>query len=439
METLIPGFIAFAVLLVLIMLRIPIAFALGIVSFFGITWVEGLQAAMGQFSSVAYGITSSFSFAVFPLFVLMGHLAAEANVGADLLVAARAWLGRVRGGLNIAMIVAAGAFGACSGSTAATSALFTRLMLRELVQTGYDKGFASGCIAAAGTVSALIPPSGLMVIYCMLTDVSLGQLMVAGILPGVMTIGIYVVTAVMLVGLKPSLVPKTTAERYTLVQKIKALGGVWGLLLLFFLLMSGIFFGWFPPSMGAAIGASGALFLGLARRKLGWRGLSHALFEAAITSSSVFIIIVFGTLLGRFLAYSGFVSGVQALVNVWSPPPSVVLGLFTLMYLILGCLIDPPSMVVITMPFVFPTLTALGYDPVWLGIYIVVMVEIAALTPPLGLNVFVVKASAPTDIPLTLDEVFKGIFPFVAANLVATILINIFPAIALWLPAVARG
>lgn len=432
-EPLIPGLLAFTGLVLIVMFGIPIAWSLMIVASIAMFTVSGPDMVFGQLSSIAFGVGTSYTLAVLPLFILMGYFAGEAGVCEDLLGFARGWFGHVRGGLLVATTVSTGLFGACSGSTAGTSALFTRLVLPEMVALKYSKGVSAGCIAAGGTISALIPPSVAMAIYCMSADASLGRVMMAGILPGILTIVLYCIAILILIYYKPQITP-ADRDVFSWKRALVASKNTWSMLMLFFLLMGGIFLGWFTSTAAASVGAIGALLLALGRRKLSPKGFRQALFEAAVTSSSIFLIMIFGNLLGRFLALSGFMNGLQGVVNVLQPPQFMVLIGIVCMYLVFGCFLDGPSLIVVTTPFVVPLMTAMGYSVIFIGIIIVVLVELAVMTPPVGMNVFVVKAALPPGIDVPLWDIFKGIFPFVAANFVVLILLFSFPSIALWLP-----
>ena len=425
------GIIVVGLLFAWLALGVHIGVALGLSGFIGIYLSVGPDAAFAQLATIPFSTTNSFTLAVIPLFILMGSLATEAAITTDLYRAAYYWLGRLRGGLGIATIMSSAAFGAASGSTIVNAAVFTRMAMPEMTRFGYNVGLSAGCIAAAGTIASLIPPSILMVIYGVITEQSIGRLLIAGIVPGILTAVVYCVGMYLIARWRPDLAP--LAEfKISRAERWRSLYGVSGIAILFVLVVGGIYGGYFAPTYAGAVGAFGAFVIVLVKRRLSPGGLIEVLKDATITTSVIFIIVVGGILFARFLTYSGLVTTISAALLAFEVGKYAYLLGFTVIYLILGMFIEPIAIMVMTLPVMYPVLIAAGFDPIWLGVISIKLAEISLLTPPVGLNVYVVKSSSP--VPVRLGQVFAGVTPFIICDLFTLGLFIAFPEVVLWLP-----
>ena len=425
------GWIVVGLLLLWLTLGVHIGVALGLTGFIGIYLTVGPDAALAQIGTIPFSTTNSFALAVIPLFILMGSFATVAAITTDLFRAAYVWLGNLRGGLAMATVMSSAAFGAASGSTIVNAAVFTRMAMPEMTRFGYDVRLSSGCIAAAGTLAALIPPSILMVVYAVITEQSIGKLLIAGIVPGILTAVIYCAGIYALARWRPDLAPRAQLS-FNWAERWRSLYGVSGIIVLFVIVVGGIYGGYFPATYAGAVGAFGAFLIALGKRRLGMRSLVVVLKEAAVTTSVIFIIVVGGILFARFLTYSGLVDIIShGLLGLGTGKYVYLLG-FLVLFLVLGCFIEPIAIMVMTLPIMFPVMVKAGFDPIWLGVVAVKLAEISVLTPPVGLNVFVVKSSSP--VPVTLGQVFAGVTPFIVLDLLSLVLYVLFPEMLLWLP-----
>jgi len=425
------GAIVAIVLAFMLAVGVHIGVALGLGGLLGMFLSIGAPAALGQLATVPFSTTNSFTLAVIPLFILMGSLATQAAITSDLYRAAYCWLGRLRGGLAMATTLASAAFGAASGSTVVNAAVFTRMALPEMTKFGYDKRLSAGCIAASGTLASLIPPSILMVVYAVITDQSIARLLMAGLLPGLLSAAMFMLGIYVMVRRKPSLGPIPDV-RISWRERFESLYGIWGIVVLFFIIMGGIYSGIVTPTYAGAVGAFGAFLIVLAKRRMNRTTLIETIKDATVTTSVIFIIVVGGMLFARFLTYTGLVANVSDFLLSLELNAYLYLLAFTVIYLILGMLIEPIAIMVMTLPVMFPTLVGAGFDPVWLGVIAVKLAEISLITPPVGLNVYVVRSASP--IPLTLEDVFSGVFPFILIDVITLILLIAFPAISLVVP-----
>jgi C4-dicarboxylate transporter, DctM subunit len=430
------GYIVVGTLLVWLALGVHIGVALGLCGFIGIYLTVGPDAAFAQLSAIPFGTTNSFALAVIPLFILMGSFATVAGITTDLFRAAYVWLGALRGGLAMATVMSSAAFGAASGSTIVNAAVFTRMAMPEMTRFGYDVRLSAGCIAAAGTLAALIPPSILMVIYAVITEQSIGKLLIAGIVPGILTAIIYCSGIYAIARWRPDIAPRAKLN-FTWAERWGSLYGVSGIVILFTLVVGGIYGGYFPATYAGAVGAFGAFVIALGKRRLRFGSLIEVLKEAAVTTSVIFIIVVGGILFARFLTYSGLVEIISRGLLQFGTGKYIYLGGFVVLFLILGCFIEPIAIMVMTLPIMFPVMVKAGFDPIWLGVVSVKLAEIGVLTPPVGLNVFVVKSSSP--VPVTLGQAFAGVTPFIVLDLLSLALYVAFPEMILWLPNLMRG
>lgn len=431
MESLTLGGLAIGVALALTLLGVPVASALGLVGLGGLFMVGGQTLLASSAESLVYNALNQYSFIVIPTFVLMGIFAHRAGITNDLYEAFYRILARVRGSLYIVTILSSAGFATISGSTVVSAAVFTRLSLPQMKRFNYDSGVGAGCIAAAGTFASLIPPSLMMVIYAILTGESIGRLFVAGVIPGIATALVYVVFVVFLVRFRPSLAPEI-GRVYTRREKFDAISRIGPFLVLTAIVVGGIYSGLVAPTAAGAIGAIGALGIAI------WRGVGkpkmvrEALEETAVSSATIFLVLIGGLLFARFLVYSGFISELVDAISASGIPPWQVLVAVVIANLILGMFMDTVSITVVTVPFLHPIMVGLGYDPIWFGIVLIKLIEISAITPPVGLNLFAVMASARSEI--TSRELFRGVIPFICVELVMLSVIIVFPTISLWLP-----
>jgi tripartite ATP-independent transporter DctM subunit len=419
-------------LLVLMLVgSVQIGVALGLSGVIGIYLAIGPDAAMAQLATIPFSTTNSFSLAVIPLFILMGSLATQARLTTDLYHAAYLWLGRLPGGLAIATTFASAAFGAASGSTVVNAAVFTKIAMPEMTKFGYDKGLSAGCIAASGTLAALIPPSVLMVVFAIVTEQPIATLLIAGLLPGILSGVMYVLSIIVRVKRNPALAPQAEFKA-TWSERVHSLRGVWGIVALFTLVLGGIYTGFFVPTYAGAIGAFGAFVIVIARGRFNKKSMIDAFKEAGSTTSVIFIIVIGGILFARFLSYTGLVSDITDYLLAMDLSPYVYLLCFAIIYLILGMFIEPMAIMVITLPVMFPVLTGAGFHPIWLGVIAVKLAEMSLMTPPVGLNVYVVRSASP--VPIKLEQIFAGVFPFLLMDVVTLGLLIAFPAIVTFLP-----
>jgi tripartite ATP-independent transporter DctM subunit len=425
------GLIVAAMLIVMLVCGVNIGVGLGLSGFTGILLAINDRAALAQVATVPFSTTNSFTLAVIPLFILMGALATQAGLTTDLYKAAYNWLGKVRGGLAMATTLASAAFGAACGSTIVNAAVFTKMAMPEMTRFGYDKRLSAGCIAASGTLASLIPPSILMIVYAVITEQSVARLLVAGLLPGLLSAGVYLLGIHLIARRFPHMapVPDVTITRR---EKWESLKGVWGITFLFVLVIGGIYLGFFVPTYAGAIGAFGAFLIVLGKRRLNRATLIETFKDAGITTSTIFIIVIGGIIFARFLTYTGLVGDVSDWMLALGWPPIAYLMGFAVLYLILGMLIDPIAIMVMTLPIMFPIMTSVGYDPIWLGVIAIKLAEISLITPPVGLNVYVVRSASP--VPMSLEQVFAGVTPVLLMDVVTLALLIAFPSIVLFLP-----
>jgi len=331
----------------------------------------------------------------------------------------------------MATTMASAAFGAASGSTVVNAAVFTRMALPQMTAFGYDKRLSAGCIAASGTLASLIPPSILMVIYAILTEQSIAFLLMAGLLPGLLSGGMYMAGIYAIAKYRPEMAPRAI-ERISLQERFRSLSGVWGIGVLFLLVIGGIYAGFFVPTYAGAVGAFGAFLIVLGKRRLDRTTTLATLKDAGVTTSVIFIIVIGGIIFARYLTYTGLVADITDLLLSLELNKYTYLLAFAVIYLVLGMLIDPIAIMVITLPVMFPILTGAGFDPIWLGVIAIKLAEMSLVTPPVGLNVYVVRSASP--VPLKLEEVFAGVMPFLAIDVVTLLLLIFIPEITLFLP-----
>ena len=416
-------------LFVLLFLRVPVWAALMLVGVVGNTIVGGWSSSFAILGTTAFDTSSAYTLSVIPLFILMGDVASSTRLSADLFNAARVLLSGIRGGLSVAAIGAAACFGAVCGSSVATAATMTKIALPEMRKAGYDDGLATGSIAAGGSLGILIPPSIILVIYAAIAEQSVPKLFAAALIPGLVLTAIYIIVALVIAHLKPEYAP--TVSNVTWKERLDALRQPWQFLLLFMVTIGGIYAGVFSPTEAAAVGAFGAILLGLVGRRLTLKQMIKAIEGTVITSALLFVIIIAATLFAYFivqtqlpLLLSSFAQSMQ--LNALS-----VMIIIVIAYVIIGCFLEGIGMVLITVPVFLPLVVKYGYDPIWFSIIVVIVVELGLIHPPVGMNLFVIQAQAP-DVKLT--AIYRGIIPFLVAPFVLIALLLAFPELALWLP-----
>ena len=425
--------IAVAVMLALSFLRVPIAISMGLVGFVGLWWVRGLGPSMASATTVVYESGFQYSLSVVPLFILMGAFVTRAGMSKELYRAASTFVGHLRGGLAMATVIACGGFGAICGSSIATSATMTHVAYPSMRASGYSEELAVGSIASGGTLGILIPPSTIMVLYGILTETNIGKLFAAGVLPGIIGIVLLCGAVQYVCWRKPASGPR--AERVGWPERLVALRDVWGVAVLFGVVMGGIYGGVFTATEGAGVGATGAFGFALLRRSLDWKGLLDVLIESARTTAMLFIILVGALVFSNFVNYTGMPGQLRSFVADHQLRPLTVIAAICLIYVILGTAMEELSVILLTIPIFFPLVTSLGFDPVWFGIIIVVVMMIGLISPPVGMNMFVVKSMLPG---VTTMTIFRGVAPFVWAEIVLLVILVAFPWLSLVLPQMMR-
>ncbi|MGE0314390.1 MAG: TRAP transporter large permease [Lautropia sp.] len=419
----------FCVTFGLIALRVPIGIALAFVGVAGFASIVGIDPALKLLAMSPMESAADLNFAVVPLFVVMGAIARESGISTDLYRAASAWLGHLRGGLAMATIGACAAFAAICGSSVATSAAMGRIALPEMRRQGYDDGYAAATVAAGGTLGVLIPPSVPFILYGFVTDTDIAKLFVAGIVPGILAACLYMVTIRLIAALRPAAIPPPAPD-IPLARKLRALNGVWASIGIFGFVIGGIYGGLFTPVEAAGGGAFATLMVALLQRRMTLVQAGAVFVESIRVSASLFIILIGAVLFGKFLVITGAPQEISAFLTGLPLPPLGTLTLILAGFVVLGCFLDVIAMILIFIPIVHPTITALGFDTVWFGVLVVMVCELGLITPPYGINVFVINGIA-KDVALT--RIFGGVMPFVGIDLFRVVLVLLFPAIALWL------
>ena len=467
----IEAMIGFAAMLTLSFVRVPIAIAMGLAGIGGLAWMRGWSPALAMAQQVTYESGFQYVFSVVPLFILMGNFVTRSKMAQELYSACYTFLGHFRGGLAMATIVACGGFGAICGSSLATAATMSKVAFPEMRRFGYRDGFAAGSIAAGGTLGILIPPSTVMVLYGIMTETNIGKLFAAGVLPGLVAIGFYLAAVAWITWRDPQAGPR--GERYSWRQRFDTLQGIgvflavgaaiiitveagWlpvaaagtlgaiavlalafvykgvmSVIALFVVVMGGIYGGVFTPTEAAGIGAAGAFVFALARRSLTWRSLFSVLVESARTSAMLFVILIGAMMFANFVNYTSMPADLKEFVTRFQIQPIVVIIFICVIYIFLGCVLESISMILLTVPVFYPLVAHLGYDLVWFGIIVVVVTEISLITPPVGMNVFVLRTLLPD---VSTRTIFAGVTPFIVADFFRLAVLVALPAISLWLP-----
>ena len=421
--------IGFVALFTLMLLRVPVGMAMGLVGVCGYSYIAGSGPALKLIGQTSMRTVTDYTFGVIPMFMLMGAFVSVSGVSRELFRAANAFIGHLRGGLGVATVLACGGFAAICGSSVATAATFSSVAYPEMRRFGYPQSFSTGVIAAGGTLGAMLPPSTVLAVYAILTQQDIGKLFMAGIVPGLLAMAMYVMTIFIIVKVRPDWLPR--GETTTWAQRFAGLKDVWAPLVLFVFVIGGLYGGFFTPTEAGGVGATGAFLLGVLRGKLDRAGILEALLSATRTAAAVFTVLIGALIFGYFLTITQTPQKLTGFLTELGLGPYGVLALFMLMYLVLGCLMDAMAMIILTVPIIFPVIVQLGFDPIWFGIIIVMTVELGLIHPPVGMNVFVIK-SVVHDV--SFMTIFKGVIPFVLTDILRLIILIAFPMIALWLP-----
>ena len=425
----IEAFLGFLAVFTMAFMRVPLAVAMTISGFVGMGLMRGWSPAMASTSQVIFETGFHYVLSVIPLFVLMGNFVAKAGLARELFTAANAFVGHKRGGLAMASIIASGGFGSICGSSIATAATMSRVAYPQMRAHGYKDTLATGSIASGGTLGILIPPSTILVVYGIITETDIGKLFIAGILPGVVAIVCLCMAVVFVTWRDPLAGPP--AERFSWPQRLKAIRGIWGVAVLFALVIGGIYGGVFTATEGAGVGAAGAFFFALFRGALTPRVLMDVLVESTRTTAMLFAILIAAMVFTNFVNFTTMPGDLRDFVLQFSPHPIMVVVMMMAIYLALGMVMEELAIVLLTIPVFFPIITGLGFDPVWFGILIVTIVEIGMISPPVGLNLFVLNSLLPD---VKLSAIYRGVMPFVMADIVRLGILIAVPSIALWLP-----
>jgi C4-dicarboxylate transporter, DctM subunit len=421
--------LGFGAVFVLALLRVPLAFAMGLVGVVGLGLVRGWAPTFANAAQVVYDTGLAYTLSVVPLFILMGNFVARAGLAQELFAAAHAFVGHVRGGLAHATVLACAGFGAICGSSIATAATMSKVAYPPMKKLGYADHLATGVIAAGGTLGIMIPPSTILVIYGIVTETNIGKLFAAGVLPGLLCAALLMAAVAFLVWRDPAAGP--AGPRTPWRERWRALRGIWGVVVLALLVLGGIYGGVFTATEGAGIGATGAFLFALARRALTLKVLYEVLVESARTTAMLFTILIAAMLFSGFINFTSMPGDLKNWILAQGLSPLMVVAAMMLIYVLLGTIMEELSMVLLTIPVFFPIVVGLGFDPVWFGVLIVLVVQIGLISPPVGMNLFVLNALLKD---VSLGQIFRGVWPFVVALVVALAVVLEWQALALWLP-----
>lgn len=419
----------FVLLFALMLLRVPVGVAMGIVGVGGFGLLAATKPALNLLAQSPIRVATDYDLAVIPMFILMGCFASAAGMSRELFRAGEAWFGHRRGGQAMATVAACAGFAAINGSSVATAATMTNVALPEMRRAGYHPGFSTGVIAAGGTLGIMIPPSVIFALYGILTEQDIGKLFIAGIIPGLLGVGFYLLTIQLVGWWRPQWLPR--GARANWAERLGALRDIWATGLLFIGIVGGMYGGIFTATEAAGCGACGALLIGIARGRLGWTEIKASLVEAVRTGGSIFTIVVGAFLFGYFLVITQTPQKVSEFLTGLPVGPYGVLVLILIMYLVLGALMDELAIILVTVPIIYPVMLQLGFDPIWFGVIIVMVTSLGMVLPPVGINVFVINSIARD---VSLGRIYLGVMPFVLIDLVRLALLVLFPALALYLP-----
>lgn len=418
----------FALLFLLLASGVPVAFALGISGFVGLVMGFGLSVAFGYLQTTPYREASHYTLATLPLFLLMGYVASRVGITSSLFTAAYRWVGHLPGGLAQATCVAAAVFAAACGSSLASAAALSPVVLPEMERFNYDKTLAMGTVAASGTFAIMIPPSVALIVYATLTELSVGELFIAGIIPGILSALLYMLSILIRAKINPALAPP--GPSFTNRQRLASLGGVWPIGILIFIVIGGIYLGVMTPTEAGAVGAVGAVAIGLGKRQLGLGTFNKSILDSVKTAAMIFMIIIGAFIFGYYLTLTKIPQAIILFLSELPLARWIILGFILILYVILGTFMDQMAIICLTTPIIFPVIIGLGFDPIWWGIILVKTAEIGLITPPLGLNVYVIQGVTKEPLP----KVFAGIVPFFIVDIITLAILVAFPQITLFLP-----
>ncbi|HOZ65374.1 MAG TPA: TRAP transporter large permease [Burkholderiaceae bacterium] len=425
--------LGFACIFGLALLRVPLAFAMGIVGIAGIGLTRGWQPAMASAAQVVYETGFAYTLSVIPLFILMGNFVARGGLAHELFQAAYAFIGHLRGGLAHATVAACAGFGAICGSSIATAATMSKVAYPSMKRLGYSDSLSTGVMAAGGTLGIMIPPSTIMVIYGIVTETNIGKLFAAGVIPGLISAAMLMLTIWIITGRDPEHAPP--GERTSWPDRWRALRGIWGVALLVVVVLGGIYGGIFTATEGAGFGAAGAFLFALARRRLTWAILFQVLVESARTTAMLFTLLIAATIFANFVNFTSMPGDLKEWITHLGLSPIMIIAAMMAIYVLLGTVMEELTMVLLTIPLFFPIVTALGFDPVWFGVLIVMIVQIGLISPPVGMNLFVLNSLLPN---VGLGSIFRGCWPFVLSMVITLGLLIAFPGLSLWLPSLMQ-
>jgi len=433
MDPAMSGVVGILAMLALFMLRMPVAHAMMLVGFIGFSALTSTQGGLNLLARNLYGTFSAYELSTIPLFVLMGQIAFNTGISSRLYDTAYRFLGGVRGGLAMATVAACTAFGAVCGSSPATAATMATVSLPEMKRFGYSNQLAAGSVAAGGGLGMIMPPSIVLIVYGVLTEQSIGELFVAGVIPALLLTVLFIIGIWAKCRLSPGMGPE--GERFSLGDKLKSLKSLVDALAVFAIVMGGLFLGLFTPTEAASVGVLGVMFVALVRGRLTWKGLVKSLYETLRTSAMIMFLVAGAVVFGKFLAVTRIPFDVASWVGSFDLPAWMVMSMIVAIYFIGGCFMDALALIMLTIPVFFPVVLSLGYDPIWFGIIIVLVTQLGVITPPVGINVYVVYGVAQQLVPgMDLEAIFKGIMPFLAAIVAGIAILMLFPALITWLP-----
>ena len=425
--------LGFVAIFGLALLRMPLAFSMGLVGIVGIGLTRGWDPALASTAQVVYETGFAYTLSVIPLFILMGNFVARAGLAHELFAAAEAFIGHFRGGLAHATVAACAGFGAICGSSIATAATMSKVAYPSMKKLGYSDTLSTGVIAAGGTLGIMIPPSTIMVIYGIITETNIGKLFAAGVIPGLLTAILMMAAIVYLTSRDPEHAP--AGKRHTWPERWAALRGIWGVAVLVIVVLGGIYGGLFTATEGAGFGAAGAFLFALARRRLTWAILTQVLVESARTTAMLFTLIIAATIFANFVNFTSMPGDLKDWIVGLKVSPVMIIAAMMLIYVVLGTVMEELTMVLLTIPLFFPIVTALGFDPVWFGVLIVMIVQIGLISPPVGMNMFVINTLLPK---VGLGKIFRGCWPFTVVMVAVLVLLIVFPQLSLWLPSLMK-
>ncbi len=421
--------LGFGAIFALALLRVPLAFAMGIVGVLGMGLTRSWPAAVYSTSQVVYETGFAYTLSVIPLFILMGNFVARAGLAHELFRAAYVFIGHLRGGLAHATIAACAGFGAICGSSIATAATMSKVAYPSMQRLGYSDSLSTGVMAAGGTLGIMIPPSTIMVIYGIVTETNIGKLFAAGVVPGILTALAMMVAVVVVTSRDPEHAPP--GDKSTWAERWVAVRGIWGVLVLVIVVLGGIYGGVFTATEGAGIGASGAFLFALARRALTWKTLFEILVESARTTAMLFTLLIAATIFANFVNFTSMPGDLKEWITHLGLSPPMIVAAMMVIYVLLGTVMEELSMVLLTIPLFFPIVVGLGFDPVWFGVLIVMVIQIGLISPPVGMNLFVLNTLLPM---VRLSTIYSGVWPFVVVQVLMLMVLVAFPILSLWLP-----